>query len=291
MIVGVDIGYSTTKTSEGISFLSKISSDDQISGNDTITVDGKAYAIGVGSGTLDVDKINSELTRVCLFTALAMSSNENTFSVVTGLPIGQFQALKDSFKSSIETASRATVIYHGSRREININRVKVYAQGAGALLSQHIPGNAIIIDIGSRTTDIALFEVENGKRTLSRSTTLFAGVMSLYSDVVQAANRQYKLSLLPSYGESIMRDDLIVDGIIRSKEFVHAICRDHLEQLFYELDLNYPARTTPIYLCGGGAYTLGRYIKARYPATKIMEQSQFANAIGFAKVGEKIWTA
>ena len=289
MIIGVDIGYSSTKTSEGTIFRSQYSVGDSISECTRIEIDGVSYGIGVGNGTLDANKINSDLNRVCLFSALAMSSPADHFQLVTGLPVGQYEQRKDEFQSAIEKASSARVYYNGTKRNICIDRVKIYPQGVGALVTQRITGNAIVLDIGSRTTDIALFEMDGSTRRMVARSTVFVGAFQLYSAAVSAANRIYNLDLQPDCGEALVRDDLYVYGEQKSKAFLNSLCMDLLDPICREMDLTFHASTTPIYLCGGGAHIFGRYIKNRYGRVSMIENPQFANANGFRKVGEKMW--
>lgn len=289
MIIGVDIGYSSTKTSEGKLFESKISEVDNISECETITIDGKKYSVGKGIGTVEVNKVDNELTRVCLFSALAMSSYASNFKLVTGLPISQYESQGDKLKQMIEDRKKARIIYNNYGRDIIVDTVKIYPQGAGALFAYNIRGNAILVDIGSRTIDIALFEVHENKRMLIKSVTLYSGVLPLYSKVVDEVNKRFDTGLNISYGEQLLRNELIIDGEHQSKHFIKDVCIQHLSELFAELDLNYPIRTTPIYLVGGGAYILGDYIKLKYKRVVVLENAQFANAVGFKKVGEKIW--
>ena len=172
---------------------------------------------------------------------------------------------------------------------ITITNLMVYAQGAGALYAQDINSSAIIIDIGSRTIDIALFAVENGKRSLKKSNTIYCGMLGLNSSVVAAVNAKFDLGLTLDYAEDIFYNGLTVDGVAQNIDFLQPILSDYLNDLFTELILNYPVRTTPIYLCGGGAFVLGGIFKNKYRHATILPNAQFSNAVGFGKVGEAMW--
>jgi hypothetical protein len=52
-----------------------------------------------------------------------------------------------------------------------------------------------------------------------------------------------------------------------------------------ELKRRYPIHTTTTLICGGGFEQVSRLINEFAPATKIMKDSQFANAIGYYNVG------
>ena len=290
MIIGVDIGYSTTKTSEMVLFQSKVGEPDILNDTANINIDGIKYAIGSGERCIDVNKVDSKITRVLLFAALAMSSPiESHFKVVTGLPVGQFKAQSDQLKKSIMAKPYSMVAFRGIERTISIDDVKIYAQGAGALFSQSIDGPAIIVDIGSRTCDIAYFSVSNGKRSLEKYSTLFSGMYNLYSAIAASVNAQFDLSLPADFSEQILSSGIIVDGKEYGLEPIKGVLAGFLSDIVTELDLNYPIRSTPVFICGGGAAILGKLFCKKYPHSRIMSNSQFANAIGFRKVGEKIW--
>ena len=55
------------------------------------------------------------------------------------------------------------------------------------------------------------------------------------------------------------------------------------------LDFNFPARTENIILTGGGAKLFIKAFKNRYSNCDIADEPLYTNAIGFKKVGEKIW--
>ena len=291
-ILGVDVGYTYTKTSEGVLFPSRIAQTDAISSGDQITIDGTAYFIGTGASTYDLNKIDSEVFRVCLIAAIAKSTPDNDVKIVVGLPIGQYQTQKEQLESMIDKNKTVTVAYDGEERTINIKDTKVYAQGAAALYSQKISGDAIIVDIGGMTTDIALFEIEGKTRRVTDSTTLFkTGTLTLYSKIVQAVNEYFTLALDIEDGEGILKNGLTVDGVKQDVEFLKPIIREHVDKIENELRLNYPSKTKPIYLCGGGSAILGETIKKKFPGASFMSDAQFANAKGFKEVGLKIWAA
>lgn len=288
MLIGVDIGNCATKTSEGIIFNSVTSEADGLLNGIDITIDGINYCVGVGVNRIDTNKVDTELALVCMYTALAMSSTDNNFTVVTGLPIAQYKTQAKDFENYIMKNNRRRVCYNNVERTITIDSIKVYAQGAGALYSQYVGSNAIVVDIGSLTSDIALFEIHNGKRSLSKYSTLYCGMFQLYSRVISAVNNKFKLSLPSDYAETIFNSGLTVDGEPQDLSFLKPIIANHLQEIFNELDLNYPVRTIPVFLCGGGAYVLSNAFTKKYKNSIVLKNSQFSNAVGFKKVGENL---
>lgn len=289
-ILGVDVGYTYTKTSEGVIFPSKIAEADTISTGDKITIGNKSYFIGTGISTFDLNKIDSEVFKVCLIASIAKSTPDNDVKVVVGLPIGQYQNQKDQLEKMLEENKTVKITYDGEERTLNIKDFKVYAQGAAALYSQKISGDAIIVDIGGMTTDIAFFEINGNTRRVTFSSTVFkCGTLTLYSKVIQAVNEHFTLSLESSDGEAILRDGLAVDGIKQDVGFIKPIIIEHVNRIIDELHVNYPCKIKPIYLCGGGSLILGEVIKREFPNASYMNDAQFANAKGFKEVGLKVW--
>ena len=67
------------------------------------------------------------------------------------------------------------------------------------------------------------------------------------------------------------------------------IIKRNIEKVFKELNISYPARTAPILVTGGGGATFFNSIKKRYPNSELVDNNLFSNAIGYKKVGEKLW--
>lgn len=290
MIIGVDQGYYATKTSEGIVFPSRITTQENIIGeNCSMVYEGKKYFVGEGEVEVDLNKINKELTKICIIYSLAKSSETFEFDIVTGLPIGLFTKQKDELKNML-LSSKANLIEIGKKkRSIIINNVEVFPQGAGSLYSTNIDGDVILIDIGGRTIDICLFEVVNGRRKVTKHSTKFEATLPLYSKIVHLVNNKLEISLRLDDGEKILRDGIEIYGQKQDLSFLKSTIEEHIEPLFQELTLNYPIKTTKIALAGGGAYLYKNIFSKRIPNTSIIPNPQLANAIGFKRIGESLW--
>ena len=98
MIKGLDNGYVYTKDNEKNIFPSAFSTEDKVVSNAIpITIDNKQYYTGIGKSTVELDKTNLEITKVCTLTNLAMS-NDKEFYLVVGLPVGQYKEQKINLK-------------------------------------------------------------------------------------------------------------------------------------------------------------------------------------------------
>jgi plasmid segregation protein ParM len=141
------------------------------------------------------------------------------------------------------------------------------------------------VDVGGRTIDVALIEINDNKPELMQYDTWFSGMLSLQSSVIASVNSCFSLSLNIRHAEKILRQGLVIDGELQDISFLQGILQNHFDELFTMLKLRYPVTTTPIYLCGGGATFMYRAFQKRFPNVYVMENSQFANAIGFYRMG------
>ena len=287
-IVGLDLGYTYTKSSNMDIFPSLCTKTEPLLGGKSVAFDGEIYYVGDGTGTIDLNKVDAEVTKACLFYALSLIPDKDIY-LVTGLPISQYRTQEQDFKNMILDSRYKAVTADGKSKLICVNDVIVFPQGAGALYSQDINSDAIVIDVGGRTVDIAYFELNKGKRKLEKSGTLYNGMLSLYTDIIAHVNTKYELSLPPKYAEHILLNGLTIDGEPQDISFLAPTIAEHVDKICGEVKVNYPYKTTDIYLCGGGGEILHKAFERRFKGITLMENSQFANAIGFKKVGETIW--
>lgn len=290
-IIGADLGYTYTKTSDMVIFPSKYTEVQPLLGGRKLKIDGSSYYVGDGNGTVELNKIDSDVTKVCLFYALGKSRiDANGVKLVTGLPIAQYQKHKDEFKKMLLDNRYKTIAVDDSpEKRIYIDDVKIYPQGAGALYGQNVTTDAIVVDIGGRTVDIAYFSITDNIRKLEKSGTLYSGTLALYSEIASTVNARYDLSLNENEAQRILTQGLTINGESQDVLFLKPVLSDHIKNICEHIRVNYPANTTPIYLCGGGALLLQKVFEQQFKNIKMLENSQFANALGFKRVGEAIW--
>lgn len=293
MIIGVDLGYGYTKTSEGIVFPSKISTHENILGEGNMLIlDNKAYTVGEGNVEVDLNRVNKELTRVCLMEALAMSSNQNDFQVVAGLPLGLFNSQKDQMKQMLLSNRYVEFEVNKQKRAIAITKAEVFPQCLGAHYSLSAADDTedrVYIDIGGRTVIIALLQMFNGKRKVTQHSTIYEGTLTLFSKIVSAINSKYETLFEIEDGERILKNGLSIYGEKQDIGFIKNIIEEHTDKIMKELLLKYPVKTAKVTLIGGGAYVLKSLFDKRIPGTSIIPNAQFANALGFKKIGVSLW--
>lgn len=295
--IGVDLGNCNIKTSKGIIVPSLITKGENylISTGYQITFNNEVFIIGEGDYDTNLDKIEKENLLPMLTLALGLSTKEQVIRIVLGLPINQYRSKKDNMLEVIEDNKILNFILNGEERTIYIEDAAIFPEGVATYYSLDIEKrkalvdkDLIVLDIGGRTTDIALLKAGK-KRSVAKSISLDVGMINIYNDLINEINSQYTLALNIEDAENIIKNGLEVDGERKDTGFIKNIIRNNIERVFKELNISYPVRTSPILVTGGGGKSFFKSIKKRYPSAVLVEDNLFSNAIGYKKVGEKLW--
>lgn len=271
MILGVDLGNYYTKSSKGINFLSKVSFIGGIETREFIKVDGKSVYLGEGEFDTEYRKAYRSNLIYLLQGAIERSTTDKNNKVVVGLPLSQFKEDKDYLINRIMQ----------SRLVLD---VEVVPEGV-----MTVPANyeGIIIDIGGRTTDICLLEIEGGKRRIKRPTSLPTGVMNLESDFINYLNSMYGLDLKQDDAQRIIRNGLFIYG--ERKEVSMDIFKEFVESIVRKVQVDYSIKTNNVVLIGGGAERLYTPFKSRIPQAYLVREPFMANALAYEKYGREVF--
>lgn len=287
MILGIDVGNYSLKTSSNISVKSLVSTEENILGSKLILeYDNQKFIIGEGNFETELNKSTKENFLPLLYTGIALSSEDTFNQIVLGLPINQYKTNRGQLEQLVQENKMKTLKVNGKLREIVISDFKVYPEGIGAYYSFNSKEDVIIIDIGGRTTDIAY--ISNKKHQLSD--TVAVGTLNIYKEVATKLNSEYSLDLdIQKVDRITERGTLKVDNKDVDLRFITEILKKNFMRIKETLDFNFPARTENIILTGGGAKLFIKAFKNRYSNCDIADEPLYTNAIGFKKVGEKIW--
>ncbi len=287
MILGIDIGNYSLKSSTNINIKSLVSEEENILGSSNVLeIDGKKYIIGEGEFETELNKSSKGNFLPLLYVAVALSSKDTINQVVCGLPINQYKANKDDLEQSINSNKIKAITLNGEPRKIIISEFRVYPEGVAAYYSLNTTEDVIIVDIGGRTTDIAYIS----GRKLRLSGTVAVGTLNIYKSVADRLNSDYSLDLnLEMIDRIIERGQLKVDNKEVDLKFITEILKSNFMKIKQELDLKFPARTEKIILVGGGSKLFSRAFKKRYENCEVAENNVYANAEGFKRVGESLW--
>lgn len=287
MIIGVDVGNYSLKTTSKITIKSLVNTQENILGSKIILeYDNQKFIIGEGTFESEINKSSKENFIPLLYTGIALSSQDKINQVVCGLPINQFARDREAVENLINNNKIKTIKINGDLREIIITDFKVYPEGVGAYYSLETNKDVIIVDIGGRTTDIAY--ICDKKHQIS--STVNVGTLNIYNDVATKLNTYYGLSLDTQMAERIIeRGYCKVDGVNVDINFITDILKTNFMKIKEELDFKYPARTEDIILVGGGAKLFGKAFRKRYINSSVAIDPIYANANGFKKVGDMLW--
>lgn len=292
MIFGVDRGTTFTKTDNLRKFKStvrRVSKDDVLIDKDSIFVEynGTDYIVGEsGEYETDLFKSENEYTLLLILTALAQCTSDYDIrtNLVTGLPIGQYSGQKVQFKNLLNNTSHSIKV-NGQRRNIYINKADIFPEAAGAFMSSNYQ-SGLVIDVGGISVDCALFE----DRKLKHSSTYPMGIMKLYAKIANSLNAKFGTSLVEWDVERTL-----VKGIYKYGEkqdidrIVKDIEQDHTQGIINRLNLEYDTVNIKNMILAGGAINIHSHIKNQFKHATTIENSQFANAIGFRNVGRSLY--
>lgn len=293
MILGIDLGNFSVKTSEKIRFISKISERETFDEKNTFSIEGVKYTVEDGEFVTDWNKSKKENTIPLLYYAIAKSTEDNLNQIVLGLPIQQYKKEKENLKTLIENNKIKEVVIENKIRNIFITDVEIAPESAAAyynldLETKNKIGNKqlLIIDIGGRTSDICLFK----DRTIKEVKTVPVGMLNIYQEIIDYVNTEYTESFKLEDGEVILKEGLFLNGSYRDISFIKPILLNNFNSIWKEVQLKFNPGLGYVLLTGGGSLTLGKAFRNRIGNNLIISENPlFDNSLGFKKVGEKLW--
>lgn len=295
--IGIDLGNCNLKTSKKIIVPALITRGGNylISTGYEINFNGELFIIGEGDYDTNLNKLSKENLLPMLCLAAGLSTKEEFIRVVLGLPINQYRSNKNKMLEIIAENKILNFKLNGLDRCICIEEASIFPEGVATYYSLDIEKrkalvdqDLIILDIGGRTTDIALLKAGK-KRSVAKSTSLDVGMINIYNDMINEINSLYTLGLNIEDAEGILKNGLEVDGEKQDTSFIKNIVKNNIEKVFKELNISYPVRTSPLIVTGGGGKSFFKSLKKRYPTAQLVEDNLFSNAIGYKRVGDKLW--
>lgn len=286
MIIGIDIGNSFIKSSEGVSFESKITKIKPFSKCNELKTDDCTVYLGVGNRDTDYRKIEKNNYINFLYGAIAMSTKDIRNKIVVGLPISQYQEDKNELINMILSNNKKNIEFNGINRTVIIEDVEVAPEGVVAVNNNF---NGIVVDIGGRTTDTCIVTTENGRRKIEKPLTQSTGILNLSNEFITLINSKFGLDLKESDANRIIESGLKIYGKEQNINFAINVFKEYVENLINLLQVEYSLKTYDIALVGGGSALLYKPLKKRLPNAKLLDNFFFANANGYKKVGRGVW--
>lgn len=322
MLVGIDLGYGQIKVvsdKQKVKFPSVVGTPSVIELSDgsqlgkaqpiddiIINYQGKRYYVGQKAInetanarlTLKADKTDAETNIIKFLAGLALVGASGETTVVTGLPIYEYNLQKDKLAQSL-TGSFNFSFYNqksGQNVSLDITKCLVIPQAAAAYYNALLDttgqikdmtlaaARAAVVDIGYRTTDVVT--MEGGKYDSNRSFTVWTGMGKVHQEVLRYLQKEYQLSYKLADMDAIVRQGYIdihggrkpIDHLIRAA--LEPVAQEIIEGVIAGLE-DFRKLSGGILLAGGGASLMDPYFVAEFgDAVKTMPESEFANASG-----------
>lgn len=256
----------------------------------------------------DNDRVNTDRARASIFTALALSTEEDeaNYAVVTGLPITHFQKYKTMYEKDLP--GNVTIHFNsgplsGISKKITIEKVSAKAQGYGIYLNEifdisGIPhkdvsnllfGQLGIIDIGMKTInftqirdripkDIGCSTVEVGMENVHKAIRNFILKKNGYLEIVDVEGIYTKNKFLTSSNEVIDFTEIKENALID-------LANTALQNATQLWNI---AAFKKILVAGGGGKAIYNYLNIPEDKKILVEDFQFANALGFFKAAKRM---
>ena len=286
-IIGFDDGYQLGKTANFIfdNGVHMLGSAEPTLQENSLFYDGEYFKVGEGRAAITEDKVSDDTARLRTMAGIAMELREEGLCkaeiiLVAGLPFSNYG--RDKLKL-IDYYNRQNVLdfsYEGTDYSVVIVKVIVCPQCYSAVASRlgNMKGDYLIVDIGSKTTDVVY--VQNGFPVESKSITIEKAMVKWMKEIQRDMKVQtgkdipehevMKVLLKEESHLPIVYAELI-NGMMREK-----ICSLELELAERGYDMDY---TNLIYV-GGGAL-MARDHAGKYRNHTAYDCDLCANAKGY----------
>ena len=274
--VVVDLGnynikyYGDRKGSFSAKYSTKFNPNEEM--YERIQVDGQTIFIGIGSLSLEFNKIKKNYLGQLLY-GINLATNESDINLCLLLPIVQIPNKNDMINKLRGTTFNC--IINGNHRTININKVAVLPEGYCGYYSFDESEDTLVIDIGSRTINFAAFC--NGK--LVESFTEKLGVFNLYSTIKDIQNSTGTAYVEEEIERLIANNKINVDS---------RIYKDFYDDVINRARAKVNIETFKVYFVGGGALLLKDIIETNMTAI-VHPEAQYANIIGAHRLCQSVW--
>lgn len=269
-VIGFDNGYQFGKTSgfifdNGIHPMGKVEPSIK---EHSLKYERNYYKAGEGRAALTEDKVSDENARLLTMAAIAMELRtekvqEAEIILAVGLPFSDFGREKKALAEYYNRKPELKYEYEGVRYQIMIRQVLVFPQCYSAIAPRlcNMKGDYLVVDIGSKTTDVVL--LRNGLPVERKSVTIEKAMVKWM--------RQIQGNLQVQYGKNIPESE-ILKVILKETNFLPRayanLIRDTLREQMHSLELEleereYDLRYTNVIYVGGGAAAMKNFSEHR----------------------------
>ena len=295
MKIGIDIGNYQIKTSENIIFDSKVTTEKFFGTDaDKLTLSNKTYYLGEGNLEIEARKFDKENFIPLLLGAIAQSTEDEIIDLAIGLPIIQFKN-KNNVNELIDLLKNKEFLFRFNKekrdRLLYISSVQVFPEGISGFLYmlsrdpelRDAVGrrDAVIVDVGGKTIDIALIK----DKRATNPTSINIGTIDIYDCIMKALQEKYYDAKIEKEKiQHYLDHGFYYKGEKQDISFAIDKTKELFKKVYAELKLNYPISTEAVVVIGGGAALLGAAFKRNIPGIIVREnidEDIFCNAKGY----------
>ena len=292
-IIGFDNGYQFGKTAQtlfdnGVYALGKVEPSVK---EHSLKYERKFYKVGEGRAAITEDKVSDENARLLTMIAVA---KELSFKGITkadiilavGLPFSDYGREKKRVLTYYEQKPILKFEFEGIRYDVSISRVFVFPQCYSAVAPRlgNMKGDYLVVDVGSKTTDVVY--LEKGIPVERKSVTIEKAMVKWL--------RQIQGSLQVQYGKNIPESE-ILKVLLKQEYFLPRtyanLIRENIRAQIRTLELELKEREyaldymNVIYV-GGGAAAVKNFSEHR--PNVVYDCDIHANAKGYEYLAYQI---
>ena len=293
-IIGFDDGYQLGKTANfvfdnGVHMLGSV---EPTLKENSLFYEGEYFKVGEGRAAITDDKISDDTARLRTMAAIAMELrnaglNKAEVILAVGLPFSNYGRDKLKVMDYYNQQRILKFSYEGEDYSVTISRIIVCPQCYSAIASRlgNMKDNYLIVDIGSKTTDVVY--VQKGLPVESRSITIEKAMVKWMKEI----QREMKVQTGKDIPEhEVMKITLKEDSILPVvyAELIRGMLREKMHSLELELvERGYDLDYTNIIYVGGGALVAHDYA-GKYRGHAAYDCDLCANAKGYEFLANQI---
>jgi len=293
-IIGFDDGYQLGKTANFIfdNGVHMLGSVEPTLKEHSLFYDGEYFKVGEGRSAITEDKISDDTARLRTMAGIAMelrNAGINNAEVVlaAGLPFSNYGRDKIKLIDYYGKQPALDFSYEGEEYSVAIVKVIVCPQCYSAVASRlgNMKGDYLVVDIGSKTTDVVY--VQNGIPVESKSITIEKAVVKWMKEIQHDMKVQTGKEI-PEY--EILKVMLKEENHIPTvyKELICQMLREKLRSLELELsERGYSLDYINLIYVGGGALMAHDHA-GKYRNHTAYDCDLCANAKGYEFLAEQI---
>ena len=293
-IIGFDDGYQLGKTANYVfdNGVHMIGSMEPTLSEKSLFYDGEYFKVGEGRTAITEDKVSDDDARLRTMAAIAMELrgagiHKAEVVLAVGLPFSNYGRDKMKLIDYYSRQNRLEFTYEGEEYSVAIDKVIVCPQCYSAIASRlgNMKGDYLVVDIGSKTTDVVY--VQNGLPIESKSITIEKAMVKWIKEI----QREMKVQTGKDIPEhEIMKIALKEDSNLPGAyaELIRGMLREKMHSLELELaERGYSMEYINLIYVGGGAL-LARDYAGKYRSHTAYDCDLCANAKGYEFLARQI---